>query len=136
MVDACHVINSSDKDIDGLSPAFSGDESTMCDEDVEQCMSERDVESVHSSGEENWRRRQGPRLLEGAMASMQTTTQTMIGPAVHRRKAAQGWSCPCTDRNSCLSADRLKGQHIYDLKKDFQLSASGKGGKRDYMRAF
>eukprot|EP00965_Chrysotila_dentata_P244232 6205843-Pleurochrysis_carterae.AAC.4 len=48
--------------------------------------------------------------------------------------AAQNWECPCTDRASCLSPDRLKGQEIYEHRKDFQLSAPGKNGKRDCMR--
>eukprot|EP00965_Chrysotila_dentata_P058233 1930794-Pleurochrysis_carterae.AAC.1 len=48
--------------------------------------------------------------------------------------AQQLWVCPCADRINCLSADRIDVTLLYDHRRDFQLSAGRKGGKRDVLR--
>ena len=44
--------------------------------------------------------------------------------------AAQNWTCPCTDRTSCISADRLTVLQLYEYRKHFLTTCKQRGGKR------
>ena len=49
-------------------------------------------------------------------------------------RAAQAWTCPCADRDSCISEDRLKLLELYEYRKHFQTTCANGGGKRDATR--
>ena len=49
--------------------------------------------------------------------------------------AAQKWECPCKDRTSCISAERMPNVlELYEYRKTFQLTAHKDGGLRDGCR--
>ena len=50
--------------------------------------------------------------------------------------AAQQWHCPCKDRESCLSSDRVPiFPQLYEHRKAFQTTYQERGGKREALAA-
>lgn len=44
------------------------------------------------------------------------------------------WSCPCTDRDNCIGAERIDVLKLYEYRKHFRTTAHSKGGLRDASR--
>ena len=50
-------------------------------------------------------------------------------------RAAQDWECPCKDRKSCISSDRVDILALYDHRRTFRTTAAQHGGLRDANRS-
>ena len=49
-------------------------------------------------------------------------------------KAAQAWTCPCSDRRNCIGEERgLTVLQLYDHRKNFLTTCNSTGGRRDTM---
>lgn len=77
------------------------------------------------------------RCAGGKLWTKAVFPEGMHGPAnwdVANLRAAQQWQCPCADRISCISEDRVPLLHLYEYRKAFRTSAKGQNGYRDACR--
>ena len=98
-----------------------GETSDEESEDEEETM---DSGGGNSSAGKLWTARQFP---EGTSAAHNWDQDNLL--------AAQKWECPCTDRVSCISSDRIQLTELGWYRKTFRLQHKGtSGGMRDACR--
>lgn len=111
------------------SESSSSDESSICSEEAPSNDSHSE-EAASSSAAPG-------KASAGKLWSTKEFPEGRHGHANWDKKnlaAAQAWECPCTDRVSCLSPDRLQEGPLYVYRKHFQTTNKSTGGMRDSAR--
>ena len=114
---------------------------------LDDCDGPSDSEDFESSGDEVEETEAAPTARGGANStatvqrklwSTQQFPEGTKGAAINsdlaNLKAAQEWECPCKDRKSCISVERVGVLELYEHRKAFRCTAVQHSGLRDAMR--
>ena len=117
-----------DEDADGLlsesNDNGSGSEAEESADEADEVEAGASSAGTSSNSGKLWSAKQFP---EGMSAAHNWDQDNLI--------AAQKWECPCTDRSSCISADRIQLTELGWYRKGFRLKHKGvSGGLRDACR--
>eukprot|EP00965_Chrysotila_dentata_P262409 6214561-Pleurochrysis_carterae.AAC.1 len=111
-----------------------GDEEMGEEEDIE----EEEGEAANERGEDGEQDARQHHSGAGKLWTKAEFPEGMKGPANYDMMnllAAMNWKCPCQDRGSCLSADRVTVVDLYEHRKAFRTEAvRSHGGFRDKFR--